>query len=238
MQETVLPGTHFRHRAFFRAASADGALIVFVEGDGSPWLDDGAQVASDPTAHNPLALQLAIRSPGTVLYLGRPCYLGFSTDAGCTSDIWTDGRYSEQVVASMVAALAAFIRAHDVIRVTLVGYSGGGTLAVLMAGRIAETQRVVTVAANLDIASWSTLHKYLPLKTSLNPVDTPTLSMREIHLSGGRDANVPRSAIDRYLTSRPKAQLREYPRFDHVCCWISGWKNIWSDLGDDVSATR
>jgi membrane-bound lytic murein transglycosylase len=64
--------------------------------------------------------------------------------------LWTHLRYSPEVVASMVSALRRFLTLHPSRRVVLIGYSGGGTLAWLMAGQVSETAAIVTVAANLD----------------------------------------------------------------------------------------
>lgn len=83
----------------------------------------------------PLGLELAVRTPESVLYLGRPCYFGLIRD-GCTEKVWTSERDSAAVVASMVAATKTYVAAHNFQRVLIVGYSGGGTLAVLMASQL------------------------------------------------------------------------------------------------------
>ena len=66
----------------------------------------------------------------------------------------------------MVAALRSFLSVHPYPHVVLIGYSGGGTLAWLMASRIPETTRVVTIAANLDIDEWTRIHGDSPLSGS------------------------------------------------------------------------
>src|SRR4030095_5539825 len=170
-----LTGGGFVHRAFYRAASGGPRLIVFVEGDGSPWVNAGREPANDPTARNPLALRLAARTAESVLYLGRPCYLGLAHDANCSAELWTSARYSDSVVSSMVIALEGFVNERAFREIVLVGYSGGGVLAVLMAPRLPAGTKVVTIAANLDVAAWTRAHSYLSLNRSLDPAELPPL---------------------------------------------------------------
>lgn len=77
--------------------------------------------------------------------------------------------------------------------VELFGHSGGATLAVLLAQRVDNVSRVVTIGANLDLAAWCRLHRYSPLSGSVSPVDLPphrvNLSIR--HLVGENDTNTP-----------------------------------------------
>jgi len=98
-------------------------LVVFMDGDGSPWIEGGRRIARDPTPHVPLALELAVRTPASVLYLGRPCYLEITRPPECSERLWTSQRYSRDVVASMSAAASAFTSEHHFKRVLLVGYS-------------------------------------------------------------------------------------------------------------------
>jgi pimeloyl-ACP methyl ester carboxylesterase len=54
-------------------------------------------------------------------------------------------------------------------RLTLVGYSGGGTIAVLLAARRSDVAEVITVAANLDVGYWTQRDGLSPLTGSLDP---------------------------------------------------------------------
>jgi pimeloyl-ACP methyl ester carboxylesterase len=207
-------------------------LVLFVEGDGTPWDDEGARIASNPTPRVPLALKLAAETPGSVLYLGRPCYFEGEPPPPCTPSLWTSERYSSAVVSSMVAAADAFASAHGISRVLLVGYSGGGTVAALMAPRMRSVAGVVTIAANLDTEAWVKWHGYLPLTGSLNPFLQPPLpaGLPEWHLVGGRDVNVPYSTVQRYFERVPPASILRYPTYDHVCCWEALWPTLLQQL--------
>jgi pimeloyl-ACP methyl ester carboxylesterase len=51
----------------------------------------------------------------------------------------------------MQAALERILASGHFDGVVLIGYSGGGTLAMLLAARVPETRGVITIAGNLDI---------------------------------------------------------------------------------------
>jgi dienelactone hydrolase len=234
-----LSGAGFEHEAYLSVVGGRYAtLLVMLDGDGSPWVDGGTRASDDPTPRRPVALQIAGHTPGAVLYLGRPCYLGRSHDTGCVPELWTSARYSETVVRSMATALNRFVESHGVREVVLVGYSGGGTLAVLMAPRVPSVRAVVTIAANLDVDAWTDKHGYLPLADSLNPVNEPQLpsAIPEWHVVGGRDRNVPWALNRKYWTRVPEDHVWRYEQADHACCWVELWPQILERLGPALRA--
>jgi pimeloyl-ACP methyl ester carboxylesterase len=117
-------------------------------------------------------------------------------------------------------------------KVTLVGYSGGGVLAMLIAVRIEQVETVVTIAANLDIDAWADHHGYSRLSGSLNPATQPPLPtrIRQIHLAGERDVRVPAKLSREALNRQPNAQHIVVPSFDHRCCWERDWPSILAGL--------
>jgi hypothetical protein len=224
----VIRGAEYRHQIFTHDVGTGNLLYVFIEGDGMPWIRGGSTIAHDPTPHRSLALELAVQTPHSVLYLGRPCYFSTNTDPGCFPEVWTSARFSEQVVDSMAAAVDRFAADNGYPGVVLIGYSGGGTLAVLMAPHVPSTVAVITIAANLDVDAWARQHRYLPLEGSLNPAAQPPLdaAIRQWHLLGDRDANVPAEVSRRYLDRISPDDIWRYAGFDHVCCWAEQWPAI------------
>jgi dienelactone hydrolase len=228
MTRSVLDAEGYRSLVFMKAATGlhSGPLAVFIEGDGRPWRA-GVEPSADPTTGNPIALKLLAQTPGPAAYVTRPCYHELPGQR-CTPQRWTSGRYSEEVVSSMTAAVRSVMQQVNAQDVVLVGYSGGGVLAVLIAERLDNVAAVVTVGANLDIDAWTRHHRYLPLTGSLNPA----LSNREhrwpeLHLYGANDAVVPSSTAAAYFQRYPQAQQRVIDGYDHVCCWVETWPQSW-----------
>lgn len=205
-----------------------GDLHIYLGGDGTPWIG-GRRVAADPTPRTPLTLELLARDPAPARFLGRPCYHGTARRPPCTGELWTGARYGEAVVAALAAALETIVATEQPGRLVLVGYSGGGTLAVLVAQRVPAVDVVVTVAANLDPSAWTAHHGYLPLQGSLDPRDGPEPRARLVHLSGGRDRVVPGALTARYRERFPEQPFVELADFDHRCCWIDAWPGLLED---------
>ncbi|MGH8218068.1 MAG: alpha/beta fold hydrolase [Steroidobacteraceae bacterium] len=229
LARSVLWSGKFHHVVYASAGRDADLLLIFIAGDGTPWTKGGTVVARDPTAHRPLALNLAVRTHfGSVVYLGRPCYLGLARSAECRPEDWTSARYSAAIVESLLTIANRLIQEHHARQVVLVGYSGGGTLAVLMAPHVANLRAVITIGADLDVAAWTHLHGYLPLSGSLDPAETRALppSVMQIHFVGARDTNVPPALSARYFARHPRAHLRIIARFDHRCCWVRAWSGL------------
>lgn len=225
----VVRGTTFQHVVYVREQRDDSSLTVFLEGDGMPWMG-GREPATDPTTRKPLALELMLATQGAALYVARPCYQALSDEA-CGPEAWTFARYGEAIVDSMARVIAREARARQATAVRIVGYSGGGVLAILIAERLEIVDRVITIAANLDVAAWSTHHNYLPLHDSLDPTRSErSHAFREIHLQGAMDRVVPVTTTQRYFQRYPHAQQRSFSDFDHACCWVQAWPQIANEL--------
>jgi hypothetical protein len=229
LEPIVIAGTQFHHRAFASRGDGPDPLVLFIDGDGLPWVRGGTRIASDPSPRHPLALELAARTPGPVLYLGRPCYFDFHAEPGCAARYWTDARYSTAVVASMAFAAGSYARQHGYHHMLLVGFSGGGALAALLGRELPGVVGVVTIAGNLDIDGWTQLHGYLPLAASRNPALEPPLpaSIQQWHLVGERDTEVPYQAAGSYLRRVPPDRIWRFDGFDHACCWVAAWPELY-----------
>jgi pimeloyl-ACP methyl ester carboxylesterase len=233
MTEGLVHGDRFDHVVFRTPRPVARRLHVYLEGDGSPWL--GGLPVRDPTPRKPLALALMALDTTPGLYLGRPCYHGVAEGVECPSALWTSERYSETVVGSMAVSMRRIVEAEGVDEIVWFGYSGGGTLAVLLAPRLPQSVAVITVAANLDIDAWADGHGDPRLTGSLNPARQQPLSdhIVQIHYAGGRDRLVPADIVRRGVSG--SGRLVVVPEFDHVCCWAAAWPRI---LGEVERATR
>jgi hypothetical protein len=231
LSRSVLEVGGFRSLLYMRrdGGTANAPLTIFIEGDGMPWRG-GAEPSLDPTTGNPIALKLLAQTPAPAAYLSRPCYQEM-TGPGCTPELWTMQRYADEIVSSMTeAARMAAARAHA-RKIVLVGYSGGGVLAVLVAERLDNVAAVITVGADLDTDAWTQHHGYLPLTGSLNPASsTAAHPWPETHLYGARDAVVPIATTAGYFARFPHAQRKIMEDYDHVCCWVEHWPALWREM--------
>jgi predicted alpha/beta hydrolase family esterase len=229
MQRSEIEVDGLRSIIFTRNVASGTRLTVFLEGDGQPWLN-GVVPAADPTTRDPLALKLLLRTSGMTAYVSRPCYQDERTPR-CSPELWTQGRYSPTVIEVMRAAIEQTANAAQASEIVLVGYSGGGVLAVLLAERLERIKAVVTIAANLDIHAWTQHHQYLSLAQSLNPaLSERAHAWNEIHLVGMRDVVVPPATSARYFERFPKAQRWELEQHGHVCCWLEEWSALWEKI--------
>ena len=201
-------------------------LHVYLDGDGTPW-EKHQWIADDPTSRNPMILELMRQDEAPSILLGRPCYQGFNKTSACHYRYWTSHRYSKKVVGSMVQVLKRWLNKHSFKQVVLIGYSGGGTLAVLMAPYLPEVRTIVTLAANLDVEAWSRYHGYYPLPESLNPAGIAlNVNLRQIHIAGLEDKIAPAQIIKSYAEKQVNALYLPYAHFDHHCCWVKEWASI------------
>lgn len=240
LHREIIEGQGYAHAIYLRALAASGeSLHVYLESDGSPWIA-GTRVAEDPTPSEPVALELLRADPSPAVLVGRPCYHGLGSASRCNPRMWTSARYSEAVVASMAGAVQRVAARYRARRLVLIGYSGGGTLAMLLAERLANVRALITIAGNLDTDAWTQLHGYAPLTGSLNPARRAPLppTIAQLHLAGGRDRNVPAALIEPVVRRQARAQLRVYGDADHGCCWTRLWPQVLGEvarLGEDAA---
>jgi len=233
-RESIETGTEFRHRLFFKPGHGD-ELHIYIEGDGSIWRNP-EQLSPDPTPAQPLMFELAKQDPAPVLLLGRPCYFEVA-DKQCSPQWWTSARYSAAVVASMDAVAARWATRYQ--SVMLIGYSGGGSLATLMAAHLPQARALITVAANLDTDAWVGRHRYNAdiVGASLNPMRQPPLPPRiaQWHYAGTDDENIAWSWIEQFSARQLGAHFEKIEGFDHRCCWSRRWPALLAPALPDES---
>jgi len=230
---THLAAGRFDLLAFVPTVShPDGQLTIYIEGDGLSWLS-ASTPSDDPTPRNPVALRLALAQPvGSAAYLARPCQYVDARQSECRQRYWTDARFSPEVIDSTNLAIDDLKRRFGVKRLELVGYSGGGAVAILVAAQRNDVARVVTVAGNLDHRAWTIHHRLGPLSESLNPADMAerVAKLPQIHYVGGKDNVI---AVDlalqwpRAIAGPRGANLHIILGFDHACCWVEQWPELY-----------
>lgn len=211
--------------------------LVVIESDGADWGAGGLLPPVNPTPHRAAGAEIASALSrdykGEVIYLARHCqFIGREHpdfDASCRENtLWTNGRFGASVVRDFLHILSTLPRedgAAERNHWILTGFSGGGTLAALIATELAGVRCLVTLAAPLDIEAWVGLHGLSPLDRSLNPADRmhalETLK-NKVFWFGERDYRVPLHTAGRLLDVEPLGiAVKSLDGFAHRA--DSGW---------------
>jgi dienelactone hydrolase len=211
-------------------------LVVFIEGDGFAWRTR-SQPSQDPTPMRATGLMAALNHPAqNAAYLARPCqYLMNKQKRNCNRSVWTTARASQMVVDTSSQALDQLKQTHAAESLILVGYSGGGTVAALLAAQRKDVKYLITLAGNLDHQRWTNWHKLTPLSESLNPADfaQQLQTITQYHFVGEQDKVVPPAIAQAYRQRFAKMapiNIELVKGFDHSCCWAKEWPTLWRSI--------
>ncbi len=208
---------------------------MYIEGDGRAFISR-RRISDNPTPADPVALKMAAGDPSpAVAYIARPCQFTEPLPDVCRPRYWTSHRYADAVITAISQVIDTLRRRSGIQKIGLVGYSGGGTVAALLAGRRDDVDWLVTVAANLDHAAWTAWHDDTPLDGSLNPADqTERLAaVPQLHIAGAGDATVPPELTRRFvrrLPARTPVDLMVVEDADHHD-WPAFWRRRVGGLG-------
>ena len=224
-QYKVWQGADLSIASYVPETQPEGSLLrVYIEGDGRSWASKSIP-SSNPTPTNAVALKLAVLDKSTAVYLARPCQFVLAFDLrGCKMSLWTSHRFSEQVVDASNQVISQMKAAYLANEVELIGYSGGGAVAAIIAARRTDVVRLVTIAGNLDPVLWAQHHHITPLFGSLSPMDSwrKLLAIQQVHYVGAEDKVVPELVARSYQSAFPKSAQPEVivlPDTSHTCCW-------------------
>ncbi|MDB2683140.1 alpha/beta hydrolase [Alphaproteobacteria bacterium] len=232
MVQRQIPAGPFALTAFERMHERHTTANIYIEGDGFELsLPNAGQT---PTPINPVALHLATRDKAdNVAYLARPCQFSGMLDreAKCDSKYWTDSRYSQTVIAAYNAALNEIRNRYDIEGFNLIGYSGGGGIATILAAQRNDITSLRTVAGNLDIMAYTTHHNVMPLSDSLNPADfaSKLKDLPQAHYIGGQDDYIVPSNLEGYLQKIGNTRCVTYDLIqeaEHHEGWVEKWPEL------------
>ncbi len=204
-------------------------LTIYIEGDGLAWVSS-RKPSNDPTPINPVALKLALTdSSDAVAYIARPCQ--YISDKYCEKKYWTSARFAPVVIEATNKAISQLKKQANTQKLQLIGFSGGGAVAALVAARRDDVVSLVTIAGNLDHKVWTTLHNVSELTDSLNAADywQQLSEIKQVHFVGGKDNIMPLEVAQSYQQHFPiehQPQIKIIESADHLCCWIKLWPNL------------
>ena len=201
-------------------------LTIYIEGDGANWLFKSIP-PSNPTPHQSLVAAIAAADQSQyVMYIARPCqFIDLSILKECDAVMWTDGRFSAHVIQIFNQAIDRALFQIPSLKINLVGQSGGGTLAILVASQRSDVSCLVTLASPLDISAWTRALSIAPLLKSMNPA-VPNMSLKQInqtHFLGKNDIIVPLDSIGQYRNFPENTEFITISGFDHRRYWVDQW---------------
>lgn len=203
---------------------------LYLEGDGLAFLRRGRR-SNDPTPERPVALELAAVDPypGDVFYVARPCQYETRAAAQCEPSLWTVARYGETVVETTRERIDGIVGPDRTIE--LVGFSGGGVVAALVAARRDRVARLVTVASPLDVEAWTRAMDVPALVLSLSPMDHVAVLSRvpQTHFASGADRVVPLAVVERFVAAirAGDGAGREVDLVLHPDRAHTDWPSVW-----------
>jgi hypothetical protein len=222
----------FTLTAYYRFTKLGEPFNIYIEGDGNAW-QNRVHLSDDPTPKNLLVLKLAIIDPSpNVAYLARPGQYPLSCSTlNPDSSYWSDKRFSEEVITSVNEAINQLAYLANSGKINLIGYSGGGAIAVLTAARRKDVVSLRTIAGNLDSDAISKYHNVSVLSGSLNPIDVAQeiKNLPQRHFIGSNDKVVPvfvtKSFVGR-MGDKDYKRITIVKGATHTKGWLENWKEL------------
>ena len=229
--KVIIRGHDFALVSFIRIEKEGEPLVIYIEGDGLAW-KSRSRVSSDPTPTDDLVMRLAALDPSSnVAYLARPGQYNSLGASRCDMKYWTGSRFSEEVIEDMNMAVSRLRETAHAPSVSLVGYSGGGAVAVLAAARRTDVTSLRTIAGNLDHEAVNKFNGVSRLNNSLNPIDfaDEVKKIPQRHFIGSRDKIIPISAVRSFAAAMGDKGCLTVTVADgvgHAESWYERWPKL------------
>lgn len=208
-------------------------LTIYIEGDGLAWRNSFTP-SNNPTPLDPIGLQLAWKHPNShVAYLARPCqYVSKKHAKHCVPNVWTHGRYAQNTIDATNAAIDVLKTIYEAASIELIGYSGGATIALLVAANRHDINNIITISGNTNPVNWVHHHAVSPLISSLDPLNFKVAlrHIPQVHLMGAQDKITPPHLTKQFadkMNEPNTIKLHTLASFSHHCCWVASWPQLY-----------
>ena len=232
LSRTTIHTDHFPIAVFERIGEKNAAATIYIEGEPRGSINSHT-TRFDPTPLDPVGLKMAVKDKSeNLIYLGQPCaYFTVDVMTKCDRELMTTRRFSDDVIEGYSKVLQHYKDIYGVSGFHLVGYSGGGSIAALLANKHPEVLSLRTVAANLNTNIAERISNTESFRGSRNPSeDVFTLGVvPQHHFIGARDEFVRPAILAGYLSEiGPSRCVRTtlVPGVSHR----NGWEEIWPSL--------
>lgn len=227
-KKALVKGDDFVITTYQKITDPNKPYIFYIEGDGAAFLGK-YRISTNPTPRKQMLLKLVAQDERpNVVYIARPCqYTPMELNPKCNNQYWTSKRMSEDSVQSLNEVINKLNGQH---KFSLIGFSGGGSMVVLIAARNNMTKDILTISANLDHAAFTTLHNVSPMIDSLNPIEyvDKVKHIPQLHLSGGKDTVIPAFIAERFVQASDSSCVKQkiYEDASHS----DGWEVMWTHI--------
>ena len=231
-KKVLLQGGDFLITTYQKIDNRSQPFVFYIESDGVTYGVNGDKPSLNPTPIRQTFLELAAMDKRpNVVYVARPCqYTPMELNPKCDSSYWTNKRLSDDSVDAINDVINKVNSNHH--KFSLIGYSGGGGIAVLVAARNNMVKDIITIAGNLDHRAFTEHHKVSPMTGSLNPIDYAKSinNIPQWHISGGNDKVIPPFIAERYVEKSNSVCVKQkiFPDIDHKSGWTKVWQSIYT----------
>ncbi|MFN3701102.1 MAG: hypothetical protein ACK4VI_06235 [Alphaproteobacteria bacterium] len=233
MVNRQIPANEYSITAYERMHKRHSIAHLYIEGDGSTWTAKNPQ-SVNPTPINPVALHLAAHDLAeNVVYLARPCQYStmVSKTASCPTEAWTNGRFSQGVIDAYKTAMDEIKKRYDITEFHLIGHSGGGAIAAILATQRDDVLSLRTVAAPLNHTAFTHMHAMPPMDKSINPIDLASQlrTVPQHHFIGGQDRLTQPAILHSYLQALGANNCTAYTfiqEAEHEAGWVEKWPEL------------
>ncbi len=171
---------------------------IYIEGDGFAYITP-VQPSPDPTPLKPMLAALASQdTAANVIYMGRPCQYGHE---GCAMADWTTDRFSQKNLFVINQTISILKEKYNLHEIELIGYSGGGYFATILAATRCDVVALRTLAGNMNVEAFTELHQIDTLRTSddfLMHLDA-LREVPQLHLVSRDDTIIPPVLVQNYI---------------------------------------
>jgi pimeloyl-ACP methyl ester carboxylesterase len=217
-----------------RIRDKDKPVHVYIGGAGTAGLaTETMRNTDDPTPDDPVALRMAAQdSHANVIYLARPCQYKRNHDQqGCALNYLGGGSFSNTVITTYMQALDDIKAYHDVEEFDLIGYSGGGGIAAILAARRYDVYSLRTVAGILDTKALTDTNANISLYRGTNPagIADQLVNMPQHHFVGQKDEHITPAIFHSFAQAMGKRHCLNYSllsKANHTIGWVERWQSL------------
>jgi pimeloyl-ACP methyl ester carboxylesterase len=209
MNERHIEANDFEITVFERVYDKGGNARVYIEGDGPGYTSNpignvGDAAGTNPTPVYPVGLHLATYDNArNVIAMARPCQYAYDhtpptqDNPKCQPGVWQKDRYSPEVIDTMNKALDDVKTRYGLKKFELVGFEGGGVIALALTLHRDDIVSVRTVATPLDHDILTGTMKIKPFDGSVNAAEfaSRVAHVPQRHFVGHLEEKIPYQAM-------------------------------------------